>query len=126
MVVAAPPGQRLDTPQGRAAIQQMIAAGTASQRSLDFHAKDVSTSTNPLAKGAHQLSKDGRIAFFDVQYDKTGFQLPRAGIVDVENKIQAIGQHGGHPRRSSPARPRTRRRPRASPTSSAWSRRSSS
>ena len=95
VVVAAPPGQRLDSPQGRAAIQQMIAAGTTSQRSLDLHAKDVSTSTNPLAKGAHQLSKDGRIAFFDVQYDKTGFQLPRAGIVDVENNIQAIASKAG-------------------------------
>ncbi len=95
VVVAAPPGQRLDSPQGRAAIQQMIAAGTASQRSLDFHAKDVSTSTNPLAKGAHQLSKDGRIAFFDIQYDKTGFQLSRSGIVSVENNIQAIASKAG-------------------------------
>ncbi len=95
VVVAAPPGQRLDTPQGRAAIQQMIAAGTTSQRSLDFHAKDVSTTTDPLAKGAHQLSKDGRIAFFDIQYDKTGFQLPRAGIVNLENNIQAIASKAG-------------------------------
>ena len=95
VVVAAPPGQRLDTPQGRAAIQQMIAAGTTSQRSLDFHAKDVSTTTDPLAKGAHQLSKDGRIAFFDIQYDKTGFQLPRAGIVNIENNIKAIASKAG-------------------------------
>ena len=95
VVVAAPPGQRLDTPQRKAAIQQMIAAGTASQRSLDFHAKDVSTSTDPLAKSAHQLSKDGQIAFFDIQYDKTGFQLPRTGVVDVENKIQAIAKTAG-------------------------------
>ncbi len=76
----------------------MLAAGTASQRSLDIHAKDVSASTNPLSIGAHQLSKDGRIAFFDIQYDKTGFQLPRSGIVTVENKIQAIGQGVGHRR----------------------------
>ena len=95
VVVAAPPGQRLDSPAGRAAIQQMIAAGTSSQRSLDFHSKDVSTSTDPLAKSAHQLSKDGRIAFFDIQYDKTGFQLPRSGIVDVENHIQAIASKAG-------------------------------
>jgi putative drug exporter of the RND superfamily len=95
VVLAAPPGQRLDTPQRKAAILHMLAAGTASQQSLDFHSKDVSQGTNPLSIGAHQLSKDGRIAFFDIQYDKTGFQLPRSGIVTVENKIQAIGRASG-------------------------------
>ena len=95
VVLAAPPGQRLDTPQRKAAILHMLAAGTASQQSLDFHSKDVSQGTNPLSIGAHQLSKDGRIAFFDIQYDKTGFQLPRSGIVSVENKIQAIGRASG-------------------------------
>jgi putative drug exporter of the RND superfamily len=95
VVVAAPPGQRLDTPQRKAAIDQMISAGLASQKSLDFHAKDASTSANPLANGSHQLSKNGRIAFFDVQYDKNGFQLPRSGIVTVEHQMQAIGQKAG-------------------------------
>src|SRR5689334_21504295 len=75
VVVAAPAGQRLDTPQREAAVNQMIAAGLSSQKSLDFHAKDAAASTDPLAKGAHTLSKDGRIAFFDVQYDKNGFEL---------------------------------------------------
>ncbi len=95
VVLAAPPGQRLDTPARKAAILHMLAAGTASQQSLDIHSKDVSAGTNPLSIGAHQLSKDGRIAFFDIQYDKTGFQLPRSGIVTVENKIQAIGRASG-------------------------------
>jgi putative drug exporter of the RND superfamily len=95
VVVAAPTGQRLDTPQRQAAITRMIAAGLSSQKSLDFHAKDAAASADPLAKGSHTLSKDGRIAFFDVQYDKNGFQLPRSGIVDVENRMQAIGQKAG-------------------------------
>jgi RND superfamily putative drug exporter len=95
VVVAAPPGQRLDTPQREAAINQMISAGLASQRTLDFHPKDAAASTDPLAKSSHQLSKNGRIAFFDVQYDKNGFQLPRSGVVDVENKMQSIGQKVG-------------------------------
>jgi putative drug exporter of the RND superfamily len=95
VVVAAPAGQRLDTPQREAAVNRMIAAGLSSQRSLDFHAKDAAASADPLTKGAHTLSKDGRIAFFDVQYDKNGFQLPRSGIVDVENKMQAIGDKVG-------------------------------
>jgi putative drug exporter of the RND superfamily len=91
VVVAAPPGQRLDTPERKAAIQKMLAAGSASQHSIDEKQRDVSAITDPLAASSHQLSKDGRIGFFDVQYDQTGFQIPRSGIVDVENKMQAIG-----------------------------------
>src|SRR2546421_3994291 len=60
VVVAAPPGQRLDTPQRQAAISRMLVAGKASQRSLDQTAKDVSAITDPVAKSSHQLSKDGR------------------------------------------------------------------
>ncbi len=96
VVVAAPDGQRLDTAQRRAAVQRMLAAGAASQRSLDENpGRDTSAITNPLAKGSQQLSKSGQIAFFDVQYDKTGFQLPRPGIVKLENHLRAIGEPAG-------------------------------
>jgi len=91
VVIAAPPGQRLDTPQGKAAVAQMLTAGKASERSVDDNPKDVSAVTNPLASGSHQLSKSGRIAFFDVQYDKTGFQLARPDIKGLEDKLTAIG-----------------------------------
>ncbi len=95
VVIAAPPGERLDTPERQAAIQQMLQAGKTSQQSLDETQKDVSAITDPVATGSHQLSKDGRIAFFDVQYDQTGFQLPRSGIVTVEDKIQSIATKAG-------------------------------
>jgi putative drug exporter of the RND superfamily len=95
VVVAAPAGQRLDTPQGRAAIAQMLVAGKASQQSVDTKAKDVTAITNPLAAASHQLSKSGRIAFFDVQYDKTGFQLARSDIKTLEDKLTAIGKPAG-------------------------------
>ena len=95
VVVAAPPGQRLDTPQGRAAIAKMLVAGKASQQSVDLKAKDVTAITNPLAANSHQLSKSGRIAFFDVQYDKTGFQLARSDIKGLEDKMTAIGAPAG-------------------------------
>jgi RND superfamily putative drug exporter len=95
VVLAAPPGQRLDTPQRQAAIHQMLDAAKTSQRSLDQSRKDVSSITDPVASGSHQLSKGGRIAFFDVQYDQTGFELPRAGIVKIEDKIRSIGDRAG-------------------------------
>jgi putative drug exporter of the RND superfamily len=95
VVLAAPRGQRLDTPQRQAAIRQMLAAGHASQTSIDATAKDVSAITNPLAASSHQLSRSGRIAFFDVQYDKDGFKIPRPGVVNVENRLRAIGRPEG-------------------------------
>jgi RND superfamily putative drug exporter len=95
VVLAAPSGQRLDTPQRQAAIRQMLDAGKKSQRSLDESLKDVNAITDPVAKGSHQLSKSGRIAFFDIQYDQTGFELPRSGIVKIEDRISSIGDKAG-------------------------------
>ncbi len=95
VVLAAPNGQRLDTPARAAAVSRMLAAGTSSQRSIDETAKDMSAITDPLRAGSHQLSANGRIAFFDVQYDRDSFKIPRAGIVDVENRMQSIGQKAG-------------------------------
>ncbi|MGN6380904.1 MAG: MMPL family transporter [Gaiellales bacterium] len=96
VVVAAPNGQSLDTPQRQAAVSRMLAAGAASQHSLDENPRrDVRAITDPLAKGSHQLSTSGQIAFFDVQFDKTGFQLPRSGIVKLENQLQTIGRPAG-------------------------------
>ena len=96
----------------------MLAAGTASQRSLDEKKSDVSAITSPLAAGSQQLSKDGRVAYFDVQYDKTGFQLPRSGHRRPREPAAPIASPPVW-RSSSPARPRTRRRRRAAATSSA-------
>jgi RND superfamily putative drug exporter len=95
VVLAAPAGQRLDTAGRSAAIRRMLAAGHASQRSLAEDPKDVSAITSPLASGSKQLADSGRAAFFDVQYDRTGFELPRSGIVALEDQLRSIGGPSG-------------------------------
>jgi RND superfamily putative drug exporter len=95
VVVAAPAGKRLDTPAAKSAVKKMLGAGTASQRSLDEKASDVADISSPLAPGSARLSKSGGIAYFDVQYDKTGFQLPRSGIVAYENQLRTIAEPAG-------------------------------
>src|SRR5690242_20387896 len=95
VVVAAPHGQSLDTPARTAAVNRMLAAGTASQHSIDQSAKDIGAITDPLAASAQQLSRSGRVAFFDVQYDKESFKIHRADIVDVENQMRSIGDKAG-------------------------------
>jgi RND superfamily putative drug exporter len=91
VVVAAPAGQRVDTPARSAAIRRMLAAGHASQRSLAEDPTDVAAITSPLVSGSDQLSDNGQVAFFDVQYDRNGFQLPRTGIVAFEDQLHTIG-----------------------------------
>ncbi len=95
VVLAAPPGERLDTPQRVRAMQQMLAEATTAQKQIDTSQKDVNAVANPLAPSSHQLSKDGRIAFYDIQFDKTGFDLPRSAVVQVEDKLRAIGDPAG-------------------------------
>ena len=96
VVVAAPPGQQLTTPERATALKQMLAASVAGQKTLDQSQQDVSPITDPAsATGAHQLSKDGRIAYYDVQFDRNGFQLPRSGIVKLEDQLRSIAQPAG-------------------------------
>jgi RND superfamily putative drug exporter len=93
VVVAAPPGQRVDTTARASAIRQMIAAGSVSQQKLNEEG-DRSDITSPLTD-RDQLADDGRVAFFDVQYDRTGFELPRSGVVDFEDQLRSIAQPAG-------------------------------
>src|SRR5262245_474434 len=94
VVVAAPPGQRVDTPARTAAITRMLATSKTGQRDLAENPKDVAAITSPL-KDSSQLSNGGRIAFFDVQFDRTGFELPRSGVVHLEDQLRAIAQPAG-------------------------------
>ena len=96
VVLAAPDGERLDTAERSAAVGKMLAASHGSQRSLAEDPKDVAAITSPLTSaGAKQLSGTGRIAYFDVQFDRTGFELPRSGIVALEDQLRAIGEPAG-------------------------------
>ena len=93
IVVAAPSGQRVDTQARASAIRQMIAAGRVSQQKLN-EKSDRSDITSPLTDH-DQLSDSGRVAFFDVQYDRTGFELSRSGVVDFEDQLRSIAQPAG-------------------------------
>src|SRR5215831_7189251 len=95
VVLAAPTGQRLDTAARTNAIGRMLAASKISQRDLAQDPKDISAITSPLKPSADQLSKSGQIAYYDVQFDRTGFELPRSKIVNLEDNLRAIGQTAG-------------------------------
>jgi putative drug exporter of the RND superfamily len=95
VVVASKDGRRLDSPAHAAAIKKMLATSHDSQRQLAENPKDIADVTSPLAAGSDQLAGSGKVAFFDVQYDKNGFQLPRSGITSLEDQLRAIGDPAG-------------------------------
>src|SRR6478752_19337 len=94
VVVAAPQGQNLNSAEAQAAIAKMLAASKQSQTSLDTVKSDVSAITSPLVPaGAHQLAKDGRIAYFDVQFEFTGdaeSAPPTQGLSDIIGLVAAF------------------------------------
>ena len=95
VVIAAPEGESLKTPERQAAIATMLTQATESVKKLDESAKDVGSIANPVAPGSTQLSDSGRVAYFDAQFDRTGFELPRSGIVDLEDQLKATGEKAG-------------------------------
>jgi RND superfamily putative drug exporter len=95
LVLASKDGQPLTSPAHASAVRRMLAAAAASQRSLNEDPKDAVEITNPLASGSTQLGADGKIAYFDVQYDKTGFELPRSGVVSAEDQLRSIADQAG-------------------------------
>jgi RND superfamily putative drug exporter len=95
VVVAAPPGERVDTPERTRAIAEMLAVALAAEKRLDENPKNAGKITNPLSPDSGTLSESGRVAFFDVQFDRTGFELPRSDIVDLENRLRQIGEQAG-------------------------------
>src|SRR5437764_8225318 len=95
VVIAAPSGQSVNTPARQAAIGTMVKQADAAVRKLDENKKNATAIADPLANDSNQVSDSGRVAYFDAQFDRTGFELPRRGLVDLEDQLKPTGQHAG-------------------------------
>jgi RND superfamily putative drug exporter len=95
VVVAAPEGEAIDTAERRAAVEEMVQAAGRSQNAINADPGEIQPVSDPLAQGSQTLSRDGRVAFFDVQYDRTGFDIPREDIVDLQDELRGIGEAAG-------------------------------
>ena len=95
VVIAAPAGQTLTTPDRQSAVAKMVTQAEAGVRKLDSNVKNASAISDPLASGSNQLSDSGRVAYFDAQFDRTGFELPRSSIVSLEDQLKATGASAG-------------------------------
>jgi RND superfamily putative drug exporter len=93
VVFAAPKGERLDTPQRKAAIQKAIAR----LRSPEFKPKNgeagLESVGNPFSKDT--FSDDGRIAYAEAQFDQTIETKDRDAVVAVEDAVRQTVEPAG-------------------------------
>ncbi|MFL6043123.1 MAG: MMPL family transporter [Gaiellales bacterium] len=93
IVFAAPEGQRLDTPERKAAIESAI----ATLRSDKFKPKDGKAGLvsvgDPFSKDT--FAKNGRIAYAEAQFDQTIEDADRDEVVAVEDAVRAAVERAG-------------------------------
>jgi RND superfamily putative drug exporter len=80
VVMVAPDGQRLDTPERKAAIDSALAIAGKAESATDV--------TGPFADDNQRFSDtDPRIGYAEVQFSEDGFQLNRAKVVKLEDTM---------------------------------------
>src|SRR6476659_9702055 len=93
IVFAAPPGQRLDTPQRK----QAVKAAIAKLKTSEFKPKDgkagLSSVGNPFSDAT--FSDGGRIAYSEAQFDQTIEDAHRDQVVAVEDAVRRTVQPAG-------------------------------
>jgi putative drug exporter of the RND superfamily len=93
VVFAAPEGERLDTPERKAA----ILAATAKLQTSDFEATEdeagITSIGDPFADDT--ISDDGRIAYTEAQFDRVIFEKDREAVVAVQEAVRETVEPAG-------------------------------
>ncbi len=95
LVFAAPEGQRLDTPERRAAIQRAVRDLRTSPefKSSNEDKAGIVSVGNPFSPDT--FSDDGRIAYAEAQFNKVIYEEDRETVVAVEDKVREIVEPAG-------------------------------
>jgi RND superfamily putative drug exporter len=93
LVFAAPPGERLDTPERKAAIENAIAKLKTPEFAPADGKAGIESVGDPFAK--QTFSKNGRIAYAEAQFDQTIETADRSQVVAVEDAVsEAVAPAG--------------------------------
>jgi RND superfamily putative drug exporter len=87
LVFAAPPGQRLDTPERKAAIERAIAKIKAPAYKPTKDRAGIESVGDPFSKDT--FSDDGRIAYAEAQFDRVIYDKDRKPVVAVEDAVRS-------------------------------------
>jgi putative drug exporter of the RND superfamily len=93
LVFAAPPGQRLDTPERRVAIETAIARLKSSEFKPAKGKAGIESVGDPFSKDT--VSDDGRIAYTEAQFDQTIETADRDQVVAVEDGVRETVEPAG-------------------------------
>src|SRR6266542_2504440 len=93
LVFAAPPGQRLDTPERKAAIEKAIARLKSAEFKPTADKAGLESVDDPFSKDT--FSDNGRIAYAEAQFDQTIETDDRDEVVAVEDAVRETVQHAG-------------------------------
>jgi putative drug exporter of the RND superfamily len=86
LVFAAPPGQRLDTPERKAAIEDAIARLKTAQFKATEDKAGIESVGDPFKDGT--ISDDGRIAYTEAQFDRIIYDKDRQAVLAVEDSVR--------------------------------------
>jgi RND superfamily putative drug exporter len=86
LVFAAPAGQRLDTPQRKAAIEKAVAQLKTAEFKPAKGKAGIESVGDPFSK--QTFSKNGRIAYAEAQFDQTIEDADRDQVVAVEDAVR--------------------------------------
>ena len=93
VVFAAPEGERLDTPERRAAIEKAMARLESPEFAPKGDAAGVTSVGDPL--GDETVSDDGRIAYTEAQFSETIEDEDRAEVVAVQEAVRETVEPAG-------------------------------
>jgi putative drug exporter of the RND superfamily len=86
LVFAAPPGQRLDTPERKAAVERAIAELKTQKFKATKDKAGIESVGDPFDENT--FSDDGRIAYAEAQFDRVIFEKDREEVVAVEDEVR--------------------------------------
>jgi RND superfamily putative drug exporter len=93
LVFAAPEGERLDTPERRAAIQEAVARLRSPEFAPTEDEAGVESVGNPFNN--ETFSDDGRIAYGEAQFDRVIYEEDREAVVAVQDAVRETVEPAG-------------------------------
>ncbi|MBA3401544.1 MAG: MMPL family transporter, partial [Actinobacteria bacterium] len=93
LVFAAPDGERLDTPERKAAVQEAITLLRSAEFKPTEDKAGLTSVGNPF--GERTLSDDGRIAYAEAQFDRVIFEESRESVVAVQDAVRGTVEPAG-------------------------------
>jgi putative drug exporter of the RND superfamily len=93
LVFAAPAGERLDTPERKAAIQEAVARLRSAEFKPTEDEAGLESVGNPFSKDT--FSDDGRIAYAEAQFDRIIFEEDREAVLAVQDSVREAVEPAG-------------------------------